>query len=445
MTKRFLFHVRLLRSAIFFFICFFASKVGISQLPATAKEPETFIITILNESASPISGRAVYISPVDWPFLEHDHGFPLLKDQKKNKIPCQIINQEDSRRNKSLFFVVDMEKNEARHYTLSWTEQPTVYDQQVRIRLNKREGKNEVLTSVSEEVFLPMMLPKLTGFQAYQTDGPSFENEKVAFRHYLDGRNSKDVFGKKVKALLPDSVGVSRAGEVTDNYHVMADWGRDILPVGTSLGLGGLGILHNGKISRLGVTQKDSVHTIKETRFKILNNGPLYGSFSIEYDEWKPGQDRHYHLKEEPAIWAGPYAYENTVKFKDLTGDEQLLIGLPKVATEKIPVQMKVNNWMVLYTYDKQTYNKEFNLGLALLVPWDLFDGWEKAPADGEVNSTYLVKLKVNNIYPVTYYAVAGWEMSDPVFKTEKGFSAYLRAMTATLDAKLNISIRKGE
>ena len=171
----------------------------------------------------------------------------------------------------------------------------------------------------------------------------------------------------------------------------------------------------------------------------------MYGSFSIEYDEWKPVQDRHYHLKEELAIWSGTYAYENTVKFKDLTGDEQLLIGLPKVETERIPVQMKVNNWMVLYTYDMQTYNKEFKLGMALLVPWDLFDGWEKAPANGEVNSTYLVKLKVNNIYPVTYYAVAGWEMSDPVFKTEKGFSAYLRAMTATLDAKLNISIRKGE
>lgn len=414
-----------------------------SQATPLGSRSESFTITVLNESNSAIRGRAVYISPVDWPFLEHDHGFPLLMDQKKNKIPCQIINDDDSKKNKALFFVVDMEKNEAKHFTLSWTEEPAVYDQQVRVKLNKRNSKAEPVSSLSEEVFFPAMLPKLTGFQAYQTDGPSIENEQIAFRHYLDGRNSKDVFGKKIKALMPDSVGISQKGELVDNYHVMADWGRDVLPVGSSLGLGGLGMLHDGKISRLGVTQKDSVHTIQETHFKVQNNGPVYGSFSIEYDEWRPGQQRHYHLKEEPAIWNGPYAYENTVRFKDLTGDERLLIGLPKVQTDKIPVQMKVNNWMVLYTYDKQTYNKEFNLGLALLVPWDLFDGWEKAADDGSVNSTYLVKLKVNNIYPVTYYAVAGWELSDPAFQTEKGFSAYLRAMTATLNAKLNVSIRK--
>lgn len=424
--------------------CFLTtSRPVFGQVSSLSKRSESFIITVLNESDSRISGRAVFISPVDWPFLEHDHGFPVLMDQKKNKIPCQIINDEDSKKNRSLFFVVDMEKNEAKHFTLSWSEEPTDYDQQVRIRLNKRGNIKENVMPLTEEVFLPSMLPKLTGFQAYQTDGPSFENEKIAFRHYLDGRNSKDVFGKKQKGLLPDSVGVNTKGEVVDNYHVMAAWGRDILPVGTSLGLGGIGIMHDGKISRLGVTQKDSLHTIEETHYKMENNGPIYGSFSIQYDEWRPNQQRHYHLKEEPTIWSGNYAYQNTIKFKDLSGDEKLLIGLPKLETEKIPVQMKVNNWMVLYTYDKQTYKKEFNLGLALLVPWDLFDGWEKAQTDGEVNGTYLVKLKVNNIYPVTYYAVAGWELSDPAFKTEAGFSSYLRAMTATLDAKLNISIRR--
>ncbi len=423
-------------------LCFCFMQAAHTQTVATGQKEGKYIITILNESKSRISSRAVYITPVDWPYLEHDHGYPVLKDMKQNTVPCQIIHDEDSRRNKSLFFVVDMEKNESRHYTLTWTDKAMVYDQQVRIRLNKRASQASPLVSLTEDIFLPSMLPKLTGYQAYQADGPSFENEKLAFRHYLDGRNSKDVFGKKIKGLMPDSVGVSVKGVPVDNYHIMADWGRDILPVGSSLGLGGLGILHDGKFSRLGVTQKDSVHTIKETRFKMENNGPIYGSFSINYDEWKPSQQRHYHVKEEPTIWTGPYAYENTVTFRDLSGDERLLIGLPKLETEKIPVQMKVNNWMVLYTYDKQTYNKEFNLGMAILVPWDLFDGWEKAPEDGAVNSTYLIKLKVNNIYPVTYYAVAGWELSDPAFKTEKGFSAYLRAMTATLDAKLNISIR---
>ena len=55
----------------------------------------------------------------------------------------------------------------------------------------------------TEEVLPANEVYKALGYQRYQTDGPSWENDKVGFRHYLDGRNSKDVFGKKTPPPSP--------------------------------------------------------------------------------------------------------------------------------------------------------------------------------------------------------------------------------------------------
>lgn len=102
------------------------------------------------------------------------------------------------------------------------------------------EGKVQPATS---DTFYAHELPGVMGYQPYQTDGPSWENDKVGFRHYLDERNSKDVFGKKVSCMSPDSVGINQEGVTEDNYHVMEEWGRDILAVGNSVGIGGIALM----------------------------------------------------------------------------------------------------------------------------------------------------------------------------------------------------------
>ena len=43
--------------------------------------------------------------------------------------------------------------------------------------------------------------------------------------------------------MSPENVGINADGAVEDNYHVMADWGRDILAVGNSVGLGGYALI----------------------------------------------------------------------------------------------------------------------------------------------------------------------------------------------------------
>lgn len=81
-------------------------------------------------------------------------------------------------------------------------------------------------------------------------EGPGWESDLVAYRLYLDERNVPDIFGKK----LPDPV-LPKIGQGKDDYHVMADWGQDILQVNQSLGAGGIGVWRDGKVTQLGPAQ----------------------------------------------------------------------------------------------------------------------------------------------------------------------------------------------
>ena len=74
-------------------------------------------------------------------------------------------------------------------------------------------------------------------------DGIAWENDKMGFRHYFDGRNCRDVFGKRVSDMVLDTVGIRPEGIPGDTYHVLAGWGRDIMSAANSFGLGGLAVL----------------------------------------------------------------------------------------------------------------------------------------------------------------------------------------------------------
>lgn len=111
-----------------------------------------------------------------------------------------------------------------------------------------------------------------SGFIRYE--GPGIESNKVAYRIYLDWRNGFDIFGKRVTEPVLQQVGQ----DGFESYHHMSDWGMDILKVGESLGVGGFGFWKRGHVE---LVSKVGRHTVK-----ITNNGDLYSSFRISYDDW---------------------------------------------------------------------------------------------------------------------------------------------------------------
>src|SRR5690606_24172255 len=102
---------------------------------------------------------------------------------------------------------------------------------------------------------------------------------------------------------------------------------------------------------------------------------------------------RVYDAQELVEIWPGFHGYKNTISFTGLRGDEQAIIGLVNSRTDKPLKEVYADDdWVVLATHDMQTYEKEWWLGLALVLPKATYNGYIEAPSEGRIATTYLAK-----------------------------------------------------
>jgi len=406
------------------------------------KDHEATEIILTNTSPVELTDKAVAIRRDELSSVPEGDFYPLILNEHADTIPAQLDDLDGDGRWDELFFLMNLSANAEETVNLRWIRSPLEFEKRTSVRFGVRSSMDTIVQPALSDIFYPNQLPWIMGYQPYQTDGPSWENDKVGFRHYLDGRNSKDVFGKKVSYMSPENVGINDKGITEDNYHVMADWGRDILSVGNSVGIGGIALMIGDRLARIGVTQSDTMGNVESTAFRILSEGPVRSVINFRYNNWKP-LDRDYDVEETTSIWPGMYAYQNSVRFSGLRGDEKAMVGLVNINTDKPVTEIKATDkWVILLTHDKQTYNKEWWLGLALILPADAYIGHMKAPETGNICSTYLAELKINNDIAVNYFAVACWELSDEGFTKSDYFQEYVKDLVRQLETEVKVTIR---
>jgi hypothetical protein len=405
-------------------------------------EPEKSEITLSNNSEITLTDKAISIERSKITSPETGDYYPLIISSRGDTIASQLNDLNGDNKWDELFFTVDLPANGAESYTFQWIDQAPDYVLRTSARFGKRNTADTPVEPNVIETLYAGDLPKSIGFQRYQTDGPSWENDKIGFRHYLDGRNAKDLFGKTDSYMSPENVGINAQGAVEDNYHVMADWGRDILSVGNSVGIGGYGLIAGDRLLRLGVTVDDSVNNVEKTTFRIIVEGPVKSVLSYHYENWRPDESRNYQVNEITSIWPGMYAFQNTVQFTGLKGDEDLIIGLVNSNNQNPIQEISINDqWQVLLTHDMQTYDRQWWLGMAIIIPHNLYLGYTEAPKTGKFSNSFLAKLKIENDEPVTYYAAAGWELSDERFKDPDFFRSYVENLVKQLSAEVEVTI----
>ncbi|MCH7409459.1 DUF4861 domain-containing protein [Belliella sp. DSM 111904] len=407
------------------------------------RESSKYEIILTNEEAFDLEEKAITIPLEDFSDLESLELFPVILTEMNDTIPALFGDKDDDGKPDELFFLISLKAEERRKVRLLLIDNQPIFEKRVNVRFGVRASEQDIVKAATSHTFYPDMLPGVMGYQPYQTDGPSWENDCVGFRHYLDGRNSKDVFGKKVKYMSPDNVGINAEGVTEDDYHVMEEWGRDILSVGNSVGIGGFGLKIGDKLARLGVTEQDSLNNVAATDYAVLENGPIRGLMRFDYHDWKPEDtNRTYQVKEYTSIWPGMHGYKNTISFDGLEGDEELLIGLVNSRTSKPLGQFEVGEFQVLYTHDLQTYEKEWYLGLALILPKQNYLGYFDAPKQGSLSNTFLAKFALQNGQTLSYYAVAAWELADERFTDEAYFKSYLESLAIKLGAKVKYEVK---
>lgn len=409
-------------------------------------EKETFKLEIALTNTSPLelSEKAVSIARARLFVEEVDNRFALVTSAN-DTIASQLTDMDGDGKWDELFFLANFEAGEKKIFELQWVDEEPSFTTRTSVRFGKRDAEDRPVEPATEETLTASDMPKKLGFQKYQTDGPTWENDKVGFRHYLDGRNAKDIFGKKTSAMSPSRVGINDSGAVEDNYHTMQDWGRDIFPVGNSVGLGGFALLVNNEVQRLGVTVEDTINNIERTTFRILNKGPLKSVLKYHYTNWDAAGNL-YNAEELTTIWAGMYGFKNTVTVNGLQGEEVLLIGISNINNENPLLEIEVGDFVALLLYDYQTYDREWLLGTALLIPKTEYNGYMEAPQDGQLTSSYLVKVKTENSKPVSYYAIAAGEMApDGYFGNAEDFRNYVEDLARQLSVHIDIEVISGK
>lgn len=261
-----------------------------------------------------------------------------------------------------------------------------------------------------------------------QGESVNWENDKFGFRTYFDCRNVKDLFGKRTPAMVADSLELPGF----PSYHELASWGMDVLHCGSSLGSGGLALLLNDSLYRLGSAETYEYHKIAE--------GPVRSVFELRYAGWKV-EDRMLGAVERISIYPGKYWFQSDVTVTDLPGNAEIVTGIVTSRLKREPFEFRENGFTCIGTHDIQSLNND-ELGMAVLVAENqtgrvarttninFFElGYQTVREKNFsqiISETYYISQRAASGKPARHYFAAVWGLENDRWKTEEGFRDYL-------------------
>jgi hypothetical protein len=319
-----------------------------------------------------------------------------------------------------LLFSCDIGPGEDKEFTISKSDQETIFKQRTQAELSIKTGgewKDSIYNGGKFENILFLRVPdEHSDHSSYiRYEGPGWESDKIGYRFYLDWRNAIDIFGKKTDTLVLQNVGQDGFG----SYHEIAPWGVDILKVGESLGMGSIGYWFNNKSERVAVT--DSIYC------EINYSGILESKITTTYFGWKAG-DYKSNLISRLSIQAGSRMTRHDLELS--AGLDNLCTGIVKLPeAEYIFPESSYGEWTWIATYGKQTLEGDL-LGMAILYKTkDLI-----RLAEDEDDYVVVLKPLENKL---TYYFLAAWEQEPGGIKSKEEFIGYLIKQARILDNSL--------
>tara|TARA_Y100001972_G_C7653131_1_gene328575 strand:- start:1069 stop:2238 length:1170 start_codon:yes stop_codon:yes gene_type:complete len=247
-----------------------------------------------------------------------------------------------------------------------------------------------------------------------QMEGPTWENEFVAFRNYFDQRNGMDIFGKRVQRMVLDEVGVPGA----PSYHDLQEWGQDILKVGNSLGAGAIALQIGDSLYRIAPGSNGAA--------QVLYEGPLQSQVRLQFADWKV-RDRVYHVTHDITIQSGTRYYSSSVAVDGLIGDENLVTGIVNMDSDSL-YTFTGQSEVAFGTFDNQAFSGE-KLGMAIaLNKNDLVKAFATPDTGEGITQTYAVSMKIKNAIPVNFRFYACWEFEHEMFASYEGFSKFIQS-----------------
>ncbi len=370
-------------------------------------------ISIENNSSLMRVDEAVVISRVE---LESQYGgipadkFVMLVAPNGDKMAVQHDDISGDGQWDELFFLINMDPQSVTTYTLSFVDDAELPYADLRTNIR--------FAGIVNSDYIPMVSARRLGADeglaagVYQFEGPGWENDRVGFRNYFDIRNGIDIFGKLTPDMILNHVGVN------ENYHVLQEWGMDILKVGASLGAGALALEVDGILHRVAPGAAGS--------YELITQGPLRSVFRLRFDNWVI-DDQTYSLVHDISIWGGAWFYESKVYLEGHEGRKVLVTGITSLDLEDKDAYLEIiSEGVVTFgTHGEQAIEGEM-LGMAVMVDQDAYVGYKHVGEGDDITNTFMINMDMVDSEPVSFRYYSCWELSEPRFFQPEYFYEFL-------------------
>jgi hypothetical protein len=351
----------------------------------------------------------------------------FIISENEKEMPSQIYNDGFDCK---LIFAVNFKPNESKTFSIKYLKDGKLikdYKNRTYAELAMKFNssyKDKKFSNEPFQNFTKVFVPQIhTDHDAlFKYEGPGWESEKVGYRFYLDWRNATDIFGKKTNDLILYKVGTTDRVAHDDSYHKMQEWGMDIFKVGSTLGIGSIGMMN-----------EDSIHMVSKTDeviCEIKHNGPILSEVITNYKGWQVGESK-YDLVSKLSITAGSRITNVNLSIHDSA--ENITTGLAKYEGTDFITSYGNGDWQYIALYGKQTLNND-NLGIALFYKNSVLIEQK----ENELN--YYVILKPTN-NKVNYAFAAAWEKELNGIKTKEEFIDYINDEISKLNNPLKIKV----
>lgn len=338
---------------------------------------------------------------------------PLQVWQGEKDLPTQLVDDDGDGSPERLVFLADLAAAAAHDFVINRRTASRSAPSRAYAEVSIKEGgewQDAVYVGGTfknvDHVTNPPQHTDHSGYIRYE--GPGIESDLVGYRVYLDWRNGFDIFGKKTAGLVLQNVGQDNY----DSYHEMADWGADILKVGTSLGMGGYGYWDGSKTVL--------VSDVAQRSATILADGPIHSSLEIGYQGWDTGK-AVVDLTATLAMQAGSPLAEVTLQTSAPL--DNLAIGIvahpgTELMTGEMEFTLTSETWAYMASFGTQTLFED-QLGMVIL-----FKKRDLVEQTRDENS-YVLVMKPRD-KALSYAFGALWSGQQGGVQTREELEAYL-------------------
>lgn len=369
-----------------------SALVLLAAIPAFPQK--TINVTVANNSKKPKANVPVVLQLKDYGM---DVKSALVTADGK-EIACQLDDIDQDGRMDELCFITDIDNKSSRKFNVTLYDegQPRQYEPQVYVEMLLSNKK--VKESNKQNLYISQLTVD-NGTNPYWTlhhHGAAFENDMVAYRIYFDHRQTVDIYGKYKKQLE-----LKQTQFYPDKAQKAAQYGDDVLWVGSTLGLGTLRGWDGHQPTMLTDVDKRSQ--------RIISRGPIRTIVEVKDKGWTPSSENS---RMQPidmtalyTLYAGRRECSVDVKFNKPAGDYMLAIGIINVknSTEFSDKKGLRGCWGTDWPVSAKDSigHKRETVGLGIYIPEEYIVSEEPANKD---NYAYVINTKTDELhYKITF------------------------------------------